>query len=152
MLRPCFALAIVLSPLIVHAQTAEPGSPLRVGIIGLVHGHVAGFLNGSALVPAGGALHRADVRVVGVVEPDDELFNTYAAHYHWASTMHFHSIDQLAAQAHPDAALVFTSTAGHTDAVIKCAALGIHVMMEKPMAVSYKDALAMADAARRGHV
>ena len=34
----------------------------------------------------------------------------------------------------------------------ECAKLGIHAMMEKPMAVSYKDALAMAEAARRGKI
>ena len=27
--------------------------PLKVGIVGLEHGHVAGFLGGGALVPAG---------------------------------------------------------------------------------------------------
>jgi predicted dehydrogenase len=30
--------------------------------------------------------------------------------------------------------------------------LGIHVMVEKPLAISYKDALAMEDAARRGNI
>src|SRR5437764_10380429 len=110
MLRPCFALAIALSPLIVHAQTAEPGSPLRVGIIGLVHGHVAGFLNGGALVPTGGALHRPDIQVVGVVEPDDQLFQKYAASYNWPDSMRFATIEEVASRAHPEANLVFTST------------------------------------------
>ena len=134
----------------VFAAGAQP--PLRVGIIGLVHGHVGGFLNGGALVPAGGAMHRPDIEVVGVVEPDQKLFDSYAARFHWPANFHFNSIQELAAQAHPKAALVFTSTAGHTKAVEECARLGIHVMMEKPLAVSYKDALAMADAARRGKI
>ncbi len=145
-----------LTFLLVVASTptfaAATRGPLRIGIIGLVHGHVAGFLGGSALVPAGGALHRSDIQIVGVVEPDDRLFNTYAARYHWPAAMHFRSIEDLAAGAHPRAALIFTSTAGHTEAVEKCAALGIHVMMEKPMAVSRQDALAMAEAARNGHI
>lgn len=128
------------------------GEPLRVGIIGLVHGHVAGFMNGGALTPAGGALHRPDVQVVGVVEPDEKLFESYAQRFHWASSLHFRSIEEMAARAHPQAALIFTSTAGHTKAVEECARLGIHTMMEKPMAVSYKDALAMAEAAKRGKI
>jgi glucose-fructose oxidoreductase len=131
---------------------ADSSAALRVGIIGLVHGHVAGFLNGGALVPAGGAIHRPDIQIVGIVEPDDQLFKKYADHYHWSAAMRFRSIEDLASHAHPQANLVFTSTAGHTDAVLKSAALGIHVMMEKPMAISYKDALAMAEAARKGHV
>ncbi len=97
-------------------------------------------------------MHRPDVEVVGVVERDDQLFTAYTARYHWPASIRFQSIEELARQAHPQAALVFTSTAGHRDVVKRCAALHIHVMMEKPMAVSYRDALAMADAARRGHV
>ncbi|HMJ61820.1 MAG TPA: Gfo/Idh/MocA family oxidoreductase, partial [Bryobacteraceae bacterium] len=132
---------------------ADPSStPLRVGIISLEHGHVAGFLNGGALTPAGGALHRPDIQVVGIVERDQQLFDKYAERFHWSADMHFRSIEELASRTHPDAALIFTSTAGHTKAVEECAKLGIHAMMEKPMAVSYKDALAMAEAARRGKI
>lgn len=129
-----------------------PSAPLRVGIIGLVHGHVAGFLQGGALVPAGGALHRPDVQIVGIVEPDQQLFDSYAQRFRWSPSLHFRSIDELVARVHPRAALIFTSTADHTKAVEDCARLNIHAMMEKPMAVSYKDALAMAEAAHRANI
>lgn len=147
----------LLLPVLLIASTslwaqAQPRPPLRVGIIGLVHGHVAGFASGGALAPAGGIVNRPDVQVVGVVEADDQLFSKYAQRFHWPDSLHFHSIDELASKAHPDAALIFTSTQGHTRAVQECAAHGIHVMMEKPMAVSYKDALAMEEAAKRGHI
>ena len=128
-------------------------APLRVAIIGLEHGHVSGFLNGgSALVPAGGALHRPDIEVVGVVDPSRSLFDDYARRLHLPSSLYFANIGDMAAKVHPDAALVFTSTFGHTAAVEECARRGIHVMMEKPMAVSYKDALAIAQAAKTNHV
>jgi glucose-fructose oxidoreductase len=128
------------------------GAPLRVGVIGLVHGHAAGFLGGSALVPAGGAMHRSDIEIVGVVEPDQQVYTRYAARFHWPPAMRFGSIAEMAARAHPEAVLVFTSTSGHTAVVQECARLGIHVMMEKPLAVSYSNALAMADAARKGKI
>ena len=128
-------------------------APLRVAIIGLEHGHVTGFLNGgSNLVPSGGALHRPDVQVVAVVEPRRDLFDTYAQRLHMPASLYFASISEMTAKLHPDAALVFTPTLGHTAAVLECAAKGIHVMMEKPMAVSYKDALAMASAAKSNNV
>jgi predicted dehydrogenase len=126
--------------------------PLRVAIIGLNHGHVGGFLNGGALAPAGGALHRPDVQVVAVVEPDRALFERVAPRLHLPADWYFASIGEMAAKVHPDAALVFTSTYGHTAAVEECAKRGIHVMMEKPMAVSYRDALAIERAAKAGHV
>lgn len=134
------------------AKSAAATAPLKVAIIGLVHGHVGGFLGGSALVPAGGIAKRSDVEIVGVVEPDEQLFDSYAKRYGWTPEMHFASIEALAGKTHPDAALVFTSTAGHTKAVEECARLGIHAMMEKPLAVSYRDALAMEEAARRGKI
>jgi glucose-fructose oxidoreductase len=133
------------------ALTAS-AAPLRVAIIGLNHGHVSGFLNGSALVPAGGALHRPDIQIVGVVEPDRALFDASAEKLHLARDLYFGSIGEMAAKVHPDAALVFTSTFGHTVAVEECAKRGMHVMMEKPMAVSYKDALAIERAAKANHV
>jgi glucose-fructose oxidoreductase len=132
------------------AQT--PAAPLRVGIVGLAHGHVSGFLNGGALTPAGGALHRPDVQVVGVVEPDRTLFDTYARRFHLSPSLYFASIDEMISRAHPQAALVFTNTLDHTRAVAECARHGVHVMMEKPMAVSYQDALSIADAAKRGNI
>ena len=55
-------------------------------------------------------------------------------------------------KAHPQAALVYTSTYDHRAVVETCARHGVHVMMEKPLAVSYADALAIADAAKRGNI
>ncbi len=128
-------------------------SPLRVAIIGLAHGHVSGFLNGgSALVPAGGALHRPDIEVVGIVEPRRDLFDSYAQRMHLSPELYFASIKELVGKVHPDAALVFTSTFEHTAAVQECARNHIHVMMEKPMAVTYRDALSIANAAQANHV
>ena len=145
--------ALAILPLcgVLGAQSPSSGV-LRVGIVGLAHGHVSGFLNGGALTPAGGALKRTDVQIVGVVDPDRHLFDTYAERYHLAPSLYYASVGEMISQAHPQAALVFTSTFDHTKAVEECAKRGVHVMMEKPMAVSYKDALAMADAAKRGNV
>ncbi len=127
-------------------------APLRVGIAGLAHGHVSGFLHGGALVPAGGLLNRTDVQLVGIAEPDRDLFDKYSAHDHLAANLYFASVGDLIEHAHPDAVLVFTSTFGHTAAVEECARRHVHVLMEKPLAVSYHDALLMSKAAQAGNV
>ncbi|MFL6448405.1 MAG: Gfo/Idh/MocA family protein [Bryobacteraceae bacterium] len=129
-----------------------PSAPLRVGIVGLVHGHAGGFLGGGALVPAGAALHRPDVQVVGVAEPDRALFDRYAKRLGLHNDLYFSNLDEMISRAHPQAVLVFTNTFDHTDVVKQCARRGVHVMMEKPLAVSYRDALAIADAARSGKI
>ncbi len=100
------------------AVDAAPGSPMRVGIVGLVHGHVGGFLKGGALTPAGGILNRPDVQMVGIVEPDRKLFDSYAQRYRLSANLHFRSIQEMVSQAHPRAVRVFTAlrTAGRAEA------------------------------------
>jgi predicted dehydrogenase len=134
------------------SASATPGPPMKVGIVGLVHGHVEGFLKGGALAPAGGILNRPDVELVGIVEPDEKLFDSYAERYHLSPSLHFRSIQEMVSRAHPRAALVFTATSEHRRVVEECAALGLHVMMEKPLAIYYDDALAIRDAAQRGKI
>jgi glucose-fructose oxidoreductase len=134
------------------ANAAEPDAPMKVGIVGLVHGHVDGFLKGSALTPAGGILERADVQLVGIVEPDQKLFDSCAARYQLAANVHFRSIKEMVAQAHPLAILVFTAPSEHRRVIEEASALGVHVMVEKPLATSYKDALAIEEAAQHGHI
>ena len=146
-------LRLLILPLLAGslAVSAAP-APLRVGIVGLAHSHVGGFLNGGALVPAGGALHRSDIQIVGIAEPDRQLFEKYRTREHFAPSLYFSSLAQLIAHTHPQAVLVFTNTFDHTRVVQECARQHVHVMMEKPLAVSYRDALAIAAAARDAHI
>jgi predicted dehydrogenase len=58
----------------------------------------------------------------------------------------------MVAQAHPRAVLVFTAPSEHRRVIEECAALGVHVMVEKPLTISYKDALAIQDAAEQGKI
>ncbi len=119
-------------------------APLRVGIVGLVHGHVAGFFSA--------ALDRPDIQIVGVAEPDRQLFNRYAQQYRLDPNVHFSTLDEMISRAHPQAVLAYTNTFDHRKVVEECARHGIHVMMEKPLTVSYEDAQAMADAVRKADI
>jgi predicted dehydrogenase len=149
-------LGLMFSFLAGHANAtvpaAVPGSPMKIGIVGLVHGHVESFLNGGSLTPAGGILNRPDARVVGIVEPDQKLFDSYAKRHHLSASLHFRSIQEMVLESHPRAVLVFTAPSEHRRVIEECAALGVHVMVEKPLAISYKDALGIQDAALRGKI
>ncbi len=131
---------------------AAPAGPMKVGIVGLTHGHVGGFLGGGALTPAGAILSRQDVQLVGIVEPDQKLFDRYAQHFNLMPSLHYASIAEMVAHAHPQAALVFTPPSEHRRVVEECAALGVHVLMEKPLAFTYDDALAIGRAAEKGKI
>jgi predicted dehydrogenase len=149
-------LLLIFTFIAMQARGASPGvvpsSPMKIGIIRLVHGHVESFLQGGALTPAGGILNRPDVQLVGIVEPDQKLFDSYAQRHHLPATLHFRSIQEMVSQSHPRAVLVFTAPSEHRRVIEECAALGVHVMVEKPLAISYKDALAIEDAAKRGKI
>jgi len=135
-------LGVVLLASIASAQPASP--PLRVVIVGLVHGHVHGFLQQN--------LQRADIEIVGISDPSQALFARYAKQFNLDAKLYYASLDDMLQKTHPQAALVYTSTYDHRAVVETCARYGVHVMMEKPLAVSYADALAIADAAKRGNI
>ena len=119
-------------------------APFRIGVAGLVHGHVAGFFRQ--------ALKRPEVQIVGIAEPDRALFERYAGQYGLNKALYFPSLEAMLSAAKPDAVVLYTNTFDHRRGVEICARSGVPVMMEKPLAVTYRDALAMADAARSGHI
>jgi predicted dehydrogenase len=138
--------AILFSLLIAQsAFSASPAQPpLRVGIVGLVHGHVHGFLAQSR--------HSPEIEIVGVAEPDAALLSQAAARYGFDRSMLFADLDEMLQKVHPQAVLVYTNTYDHRRVVEICARHGVPVVMEKPLAVSLEDALAMEKAAHAGKI
>jgi predicted dehydrogenase len=127
-----------------EVTAAEPATPIRLAIIGLVHDHVGGMLPN--------LVGRADVQLVGIVEPDSKLAALYSEKYHLDPKLFFPTLDALRATTRVQAVATFTSTFDHRRVVEMCAPLGIDVMMEKPFAVSLADARAMAAAAKKGGI
>lgn len=135
-----FRARIGLGILLAAGASALTAAPFRLAIAGLDHGHVDGFL--------AEALTRADVQVVGVFEPKPALAADYVARLKFPPGLVYSKLDDLLATARPEAVAVFTSTYEHKEIVERCAARGVHVMMEKPLAVSLEHACAMHRAAR----
>lgn len=117
---------------------------LRVGIVGLVHGHVDGFFKYSGKSPA--------IEIIGMAEPDPQLLAQAGATYGFNRSQLFSSLEEMIAKAHPQAVLAYTNTLDHRKVVEICAQHGVHVMMEKPLAVSFDDALAIQKAAQAGNI
>ena len=132
--------AIVSQP--VMAQSQAP--PMRLAIAGLVHGHVSGFLRA--------ARARRDVEIVGVFDPDPALLKKYAATLKLPDAVLFTDLAAMLDRAKPEAVASFTNTVDHPVVVEAAAARRIHVMMEKPLAVSNAHAQRIRRAAERGNV
>lgn len=133
----------MLSALPAPAAKNEP-PPVRLAIVGLVHGHVRGFLDRFK--------GRTDVQIVGVVDPDATLREKYRERYALGADIFHATVESMLAAARPQAVAIFTSTYDHPEVVEACAARGVHVMMEKPLAVSNAHARRIADAAARGRI
>lgn len=132
-------LLLMLGCLGMHAA-----EPLRLGIVGLEHGHVTGFLRGG--------LSRPDTRIVGIAEPDAELAARYVKQFQLDPKIVYKTLEEMLEQAKPQAVATMTNTFDHKRVVEVCAARGVHVMMEKPLAVSVEHGRAMAEAARKGRI
>jgi len=127
-----------------YARTPQPHPPLRVAIVGLVHGHVHGFLAQYQ--------HSPEIEIIAVVEPDAQLRSAAAGRYGFAPSQMFGDLEEMIARVHPQAVLVYTNTFDHRRVIELCARHGVHVMMEKPLAVSLDDALAIQKAAQAGKI
>ncbi|MBL8874507.1 MAG: Gfo/Idh/MocA family oxidoreductase [Phycisphaerae bacterium] len=121
-------------------RLSKASGPLRVGIVGLVHGHVEGLL--------WNASKRDDIKIVGIYEPNTALFERLAAKYNVDPAIRFDSLEKMLDEAKPEAVSVMGSIRDHLPAVEACAPRGIHVLVEKPLAFSNADASKMAALAR----
>lgn len=123
-----------------------PGDrPLRLVVCGLSHGHAGWLLDA--------ARRRDDIEIVGVWEPDRTLADRYAGDFGldlprlWSA-----DLGEVLDRSRAEAGVVMTSTRGHGDAVEQLAARGLHVMVEKPLAVSASEARRMAGVCARAGV
>lgn len=134
--------ALLFVPGALIAQSA--GAPLRVAVVGLVHGHVEGFL--------GQLPEHRNVELVGIAEADSTLAAKYEKKYGLASGLFYKDTASLIEAKHPQAVLVYTSIADHRKVIETAAHYGVSVMVEKPLTISLDDALAIRQAAREHHI
>lgn len=141
-----FTLLLVLLGSFAPAQTSgnENLVPLRVGIVGLVHGHVHGFLDHYR--------QNSAIAIVGISDPDRQLLSAAASKYGFDPALLFTDLDQMITHTHPAALLVYTNTFDHRRVVEIASRHGVNVMMEKPLAVSLDDALAIQRAAQQAKI
>lgn len=128
-------LAVSLSSGLCCAGVAQAQRPIRVAIVGLVHGHVQGFLHSLPQHP--------EIQLVGIAEPDAALRKQYEDRTHLPASLFFPSEAVMLKATHPQAILVYTSIAAHRAAIEEAAPLHIAVMVEKPLATTVTDALAI---------
>ncbi|WP_419192035.1 Gfo/Idh/MocA family protein [Engelhardtia mirabilis] len=117
----------------------ESDAPLRIAVVGLVHQHAEGLLWNAA--------RRDDLELVGVVEPDRELFSRLASKYGLGDELRFDDTATMLDAVQPEAVSVMTSIADHLPVIEVCAPRGVHALVEKPLAFDAAAAARMAELA-----
>jgi len=122
-------------------RVSQESGPLRIGIVGLVHGHVEGLL--------WNASKRDDIKIVGIYEPNAALFDRLAAEYKIDPALRFDSLEKMLENAKPEAVSVMSSIKDHLPVIEACAPRGVHVMVEKPLAFAKADAERIVDLSKQ---
>jgi glucose-fructose oxidoreductase len=147
-LRSGLRLALAVMAIGVGSVSAQaplaPDVPVRVAIVGLVHNHVAGFLGPLAKNP--------NAKLVAIVEAREDLKKHYQDRFHLDPALFYSDLEKMLVEKHPDAVLVYTSIHDHRKVIEAAARHGISSMVEKPLATTMEDSLAIRKAAREHHV
>lgn len=114
--------------------------PLEIGVIGLTHSHVHWIFNSDKY---------EEFTITGIVEPNLKVAQKYADQYKFSMDMVYPSIELLLEKRRPQAVTAFGNIYDHLSIVEKCAPEGIHVMVEKPLAVNLDHAKKMQVLAKK---
>ena len=133
-------ISILLFTLLTCAEVYSQLAPVRIGVVGLTHSHVHGIL---------GRPKDDKIVIVGIVETDKDLALRYTQQYGYSMELVFSTLEEMIAKTKPAAVAAFGSIYEHLAIVEICAPLGIHVMVEKPLAVSMQHANKMEALAKK---
>ncbi|HRE83456.1 MAG TPA: Gfo/Idh/MocA family oxidoreductase [Opitutaceae bacterium] len=115
-------------------------APLRVLVAGLEHGHASGFIR---------SLNTDVITLVGVWEPNEAVWSKYGSRPQLASVPRFTDLSEALVAVSPEAVWAFSDTRTHLDVVRAAAPRKIDVIVEKPLAISWRDAAEMRTLAAR---
>ena len=124
-----------------HAQqpAAASPAPIRVVVARMTHDHVGRVWR----VP------HPDVEIVGVYEPNAALVNRLAEKFGFNRGIVYSDMKKMLDAVKPDAIVAFGSIFEHLEVVEAAAPRGVHVMVEKPLAVNTEHAGRIAELAKR---
>ena len=118
-------------------------NPIRLAVAGMSHGHISFIL---------GRPDKGDFELVGVCDTNKTLTQSLATRYELSPDIIYHNLEQMLDEVKPEAVVAFGSIYDHLAVVEACAPRDIHVMVEKPLAVSMKHARRMAELAQKHHI
>ncbi|HEU4858428.1 MAG TPA: Gfo/Idh/MocA family oxidoreductase, partial [Chitinophagaceae bacterium] len=143
-LRPLTIIFILFNCISVMAQKdSSAPKPMRVAVVGLVHAHVHWILARE---------NKGDIEIVGIAEPNRSLAEAYSKQHGYNMNIVYSTMEEMILKTRPEAVFAFNSIYDHLRTVEYCAPRGIHVMVEKPLAVSDEHATKMLALAKKYNI
>ncbi len=124
-------------------ETSSSTAPVRLGIASMTHAHIHEPLRRP---------QRGDIEIVGIAEADADVVRSYSDRYQLDASLIYPDLESLIDATHPEVVAAYGSIYDHLRVVEICAPRGIHVMVEKPLAVSLEHARKMAHLAEQHHI
>ena len=128
----------ILSLLVSLAAMAD--SPLRIGVAGVAHGHLWNLI---------GAMNCGEFVIVGVAEENDGFRRHNNLVGRLPEEKFYASLSEMLDKEKPEVVVDYGSILHHMKTVEECAPRGIHVMVEKPLATTFKQAQRMEALAKK---
>jgi predicted dehydrogenase len=138
-----FLLSIVVASSLPAQQLVQNNKPVRLAVAGISHGHNSWIL---------GRKNDAAAELVGIYEADTLLIKKAIDQYNLDPKIFYTNINTMLQEARPEGVLAFGSTYEHLAVVEAAAPLGVHVMVEKPLATTVAHAERMASLAKKHNV
>jgi len=134
---------IICLMFICYPLQSQQTEPLRLGVAGVSHGHLWEVIS---------RVDRGDFVVTGVFENDPALLKSNGLVKKLSADKFYSDLGKMLDETKPEAVIAYGSIYDHLSVVEACAPRGIHVMVEKPLAVNNEHATRMAELARKHNI
>lgn len=125
-----------------HSKPRANGAPVRYAVVGL--GHIAQV----AIMPAFAHATR-NSKLTALVSGDPRKLKQVSRRYEVPYCYSYRQYDECLREGHIDAVYIALPNSQHCDYAVRAADAGIHVLCEKPMAVTEQECRRMIQAADR---
>lgn len=117
--------------------------PIRLAVAGTSHGHVAWLFTSK---------DTNNFIFAGIYEPDTALIAKHRRQYNLPASLFYTDLEKMLREVKPEGVVAFGSIYSHLSVVEACAPKGIHVMVEKPLAVSNEHARKIEALAKKHNI
>lgn len=124
----------------IFTASSKAQTKLNVAIAGLNHDHIYLIMS---------SYQKGEVNIAGIAESNPDLIERFKKRYKLADSLFFPNLPALLQKRKVDAVLAYNAISDHLAVVEAAAPLGISVMVEKPLAMTVKQAERMVQLAKQ---